>query len=174
MGPELAVNCHCDQKLQLRFRDDSTLADSTVTGILDGGGSLTRGQNYLVWINPFDAFTAYVADLQGRFIGTAKVQEMFGYDDIEGVKRALAVRQTALAEERKRIQPALNRMLRKEAAVAGHNATVILGEDPALTAARQSAAAHELEKADAPELEDLPGAEVGDTVEDIPTEDLPV
>ena len=174
MGPELAVNCHCDQKLQLRFRDDSTLADSTVTGILDGGGSLTRGQNYIVWINPFDAFTAYVADLQGRFIGTAKVAPKVCYADQEAIERELGVRQAAIAAERKRLQPAVTRMQMAEAARARKNATAILGEDPALKAARQSAAAHELEKADAPELEDLPGAEVGDTVEGIPTEDLPV
>ena len=174
MGPRLCRTCTCTDKLQMRYKDPSTLTDCWVNGILDGGGSLERDVSYQVWINPFEPLKAFVADMNGRFIGTAKVQEMFGYDDIEGVKRALAVRQTALAEERKRIQPALNRMLRKEAAVAGHNATVILGEDPALSAAQKSAAAHELEKADAPELEDLPGAEVGDTVEDIPTEDLPV
>ena len=156
---ELAVNCHCDGKLQLRFRDDSTLADSTVTGILDGGGSLTRGQNYLVWINPFDAFTAYVADLQGKFIGTARVAPKVCYADQETLERELGVRQAAIAAERKRLQPAVTRMQMAESARARKNASAILGEDPALNAARKSAAAHELEKADDSEIGELPGPE---------------
>lgn len=95
------------------------LAEAPVAGILDGGGSLERNQNYLVWINPFDAFTAYVADLKGRFIGTARVAPKVCYADQEAIER-------------------------------------------------------ELEKADAPALEDLPGADVTDAVEDIPAEDLPL
>ena len=153
MGPRLCQTCLCTDKLQLHYKDLSTLTDCWVNGILDGGGSLTRGVSYQVWINPFEPLKAFIADMQGKYIGTAKVQEMFGYDDIEGVKRALAVRQTALAEERKRIQPALNRMLRKEAAIAAHNASAIFGEDPALKVAVGRAAAHEIERTDAADLD---------------------
>ena len=161
MGLELAVNCHCDQKLQLRFRDDSTLADSTVNGILDGGGSLTRGENYLVWINPFDAFTAYVADIKGRFIGTAKVAPKVCYADQEAIERELGVRQAAIAAERKRLQPAVTRMQMAESARARKNATAILGEDPALSAAKAAEAAHILSK-NAPSIDLSPSDLIAD------------
>lgn len=159
MGPKLARTCLCTDKLQMKYKDPSTLCECWVNGIIDGGIPLERGVSYQVWINPFEPLKAFVADMQGKYIGTAKVQTVVSYDDIEGIKREMAVRQAAIAKERQRVQPALNRMLRQRAADTGHNATVILGEDPALSAARQSAAAHELEKADDSEIGELPGPE---------------
>lgn len=152
MGMELSKTCVCDGKLSLRYKDLSTFTDVEVSGILQGGGSLTRGKSYLVWINPFDGCKAYVCDIQGRYLGVAPVREDHRYDDIEGIKRAIGVRNAALAEERRRVQPALNRMARKAAAVAASNAAEILGEDPALRVAVRSAAEHELARVEAADL----------------------
>ena len=174
LGQELSVTCLCDDKLTLRYKDTSTFTDCEVTGILEGGGSLTRGQSYLVWINPFDGFKALVADLQGRFIGVARVKEEHRYDDIEGIKRAIGVRNAALAAERKKIQPALNRMARQAAAVGAANAAAILGEDPALKAAIGAAAEHELGMAEAAEgLEYGPAEEAAPAGADVDFGDLP-
>lgn len=153
LGPQLSVTCLCDPKLTLHYKDYSSFTDCEVTGILDGGGSLTRGQSYLVWINPFDPLRAFVADMTGKFIGTAMVKLEHRYDDIEGIKRDLGVRNAALAAERRRIQPTLNRMARKAAAVQAANAREILGEDPALTAAVSAAAEHELGHAQVADLD---------------------
>ena len=155
MGVELSMTATCSQKLELKCKDDSTLAEYVVPGILDGGGSLTRGETYLVWVNPFDAFTAYVADLQGRFIGPARVSPQVCYADQEAIERELGVRQAALAAERKRLQPAITRMQMREAARARQNAEAVFGEDPALVSARKAAAAHELARVEAAALEDF-------------------
>ena len=152
MGPKLARTCLCTDKLQMNYKDPSTLCECWVNGIIDGGIPLERGVSYQVWINPFEPLKAFVADMQGKYIGTAKVQSVVSYDDIEGIKREMAVRQTAIAAERKRVQPALNRMLRQRAADTGHNAEVILGEDPALNAAKAAEAAHILSK-NAPKID---------------------
>lgn len=144
MGLELAMTALCDKKLELKCKDDSILAEYEIPGILDGGGSLTRGQSYLVWVNPFDAFTAYVADMQGRFIGTARVSPRVSYADQGAIERELGVRQAAIAAERKRLQPAVARMQAAENARARKNAEEVFGEDPALKAATRSAAVHEL------------------------------
>ena len=155
MGVELSMTATCSQKLELKCKDDSTLAEYVIPGILDGGGSLTRGEAYLVWVNPFDAFTAYVADLQGKFIGTARVSPKVCYGDQESIERQLGIRQAALAAERKRLQPAITRMQMREAARAAKNAEAVFGEDPALEAARKAAATHELARVNAAAVEDF-------------------
>ena len=162
MGLPLARTCRCDQKLELTYRDPDTLAEETVTGIIDGGGSLTRGENYLVWINPFDVGTAHVADMQGKYIGTARVTPRVSYADQEAIRHELGVRQAAIAAERKRLQPAVTRMQMAENARARRNAEAVFGEDPALKAAVGRAAAREIEKTDAADLDFGPVAAVAD------------
>ena len=161
MGPQLCRTCLCTDKLQMKYRDPSTLCECWVNGIVDGGIPLERGVSYQVWINPFEPLKAFVADMQGKYIGTAKVQSVVSYDDMEGIKREMAVRQAAIAAERKKVQPALNRMLRQRAADTGHNATVILGEDPARVAAEKAAAVRELSRVEAAEGVEF-GAPAGD------------
>ena len=102
------------------------------------------------------------------------MKEEHRYDDIEGIKRAIGVRNAALAAERKKIQPALNRMARQAAAVGAANAAVILGEDPALKAAIGAAAEHELGMAEAAEgLEYGPAEEAAPAGADVDFGDLP-
>lgn len=144
MGTELSQLCDCNDKLQLKYRDDTTLTKCTVSGILHGGRILERGQCYRVWINPCTPLTAYVADAQGRYIGTADVQQAARYDDIDAVQKQLGLRQQALAAARKTLTPIIRKQLREEAAAAAHNAREILGEDPAELAAIADAARLEL------------------------------
>lgn len=174
MGMDLARQCYLDDQLKMHYKDDETLADLYVRGMLAGGHELERGRSYLVWVNPCCPDRATVADLKGRYLGLASVVQRAAYNDDDAIKRQLGIHSAALAAEHEKALPVLRRLTAARAAEVAHNATVILGEDPALKAARQSAAAHELEKADAPSLEDMPGADRSDEVEDIPTDDLPI
>ena len=174
MGMDLARQCYLDDQLKMHYKDDETLADLYVRGMLAGGHELERGRSYLVWVNPCCPDRATVADLKGRYLGLASVVQRAAYNDDAAIKRQLGIHSAALAAEHEKALPVLRRLTAARAAEVAHNATVIRGEDPALSAARQSAAAHELEKADAPSLEDMPGADRSDEVEDIPTDDLPI
>lgn len=153
MGVEMAVNCHCNDHLMMKYKDLSTFTDVEISGMLLGGGSLTRGENYLVWINPFKPTVAYVATLTGKFIGCANIIEAHRYDDIEGIKRQIGVRNAAFAAEMKKTRAVRTKMAQREAARQSVNAAVILGEDPALKAAIGSAAQHELESTEEADID---------------------
>ena len=153
MGVELAVNCHCNDRLQLRYKNLSTFTDVEVNGCLIGGGTLTRGENYLVWINPFEPTLAYVATLAGKFVGCANVVEEHRYDDLEGIKRSIGIRNAAFAAEMRKTRAVRTKMAEKEAAIAAANATEILGYDPAHRAAVGAAKAHELTRTKSADLD---------------------
>lgn len=175
MGAKLARLCTVDDRLQMAYRDETTLRRCTVAGIVDGGGSLERGRTYRVWINPLAPLKAYVSDADGRFIGTAPVMEAARYDDQAAIQRQLGIRQAAIAEERRRLQPFINRQVREAAAVAARNAREILGEDPAEEAALLEAASVQAARVrayDAPSASDLLGAPQPSGGEDIRDEDL--
>lgn len=155
MGLELSVVCNCSDKLTLRYKDDSILADVKVNGILQGGGSLTRGENYRLWINPLEPCTAIVADMQGKYIGLASVSQAVRYDDKEAIERELGIRQAAIAAERRKVEPALRRMQMAENARARANVVTITGDDPALVQAQRSAAAWELNKAETIDADEI-------------------
>ena len=85
------------------------------------------------------------------------------------------IRQAAIAEERRRLQPFINRQVREAAAVAARNAREILGEDPAEEAAILEAASVQAARVrayDAPSASDLLGAPQPSGGEDIRDEDL--
>ena len=169
LGPQLAMTAVCSEKLELKCKDDSTLAEYVIPAIVDGGVALTRGAGYLVWVNPLDPFTAYVADAQGKFVGVARVSPKVCYGDQEEIERQLGVRQAALAAERKRLQPAITRMQMREAARAAKNAEAVFGEDPAMREAVADAAGRELVRVKAADL-DLAGP--GGTDDAEPVADL--
>lgn len=169
LGLPLAMPAVCSDKLELKCRDDSTLAEYVIPGLVDGGVALERGKSYLVWVNPLDAFTALIADAAGRFVGTARVSPKVCYGDQEAIERQLGVRQAALAAERRRLQPVVTRMQMREAARAAKNAGAVFGEDPALAAAVAEAAGREVAAAGVADL-DLAatgGADGGDGVADL-------
>ena len=144
LGTALARLCTVSNKLQMDWRDDETLARCTVTAMLGDGRTLERGKTYRVWVNPLTPGKAYVADAQGRYLGVAPVAIEARYDDMEAIQAQLGVRQAALAAERRRLQPAVARLQREEAARTAANAREILGTDPVLDAAISAAARHEI------------------------------
>ena len=179
MGRELSCMAVCNDKLMLHYKDPETMTDEWVSGLIEGGGSLTRGQTYLVYLNPCSAGRAYVCDLNNQFIGVAPVMQRARYADDEAVKKQLGLRSRAIAQEVEKAMPAFRRIQAKRAAQLAHNVVVMTGEDPALKAAIGAAAEHELGMAEAAEgLEYGPAEEAspaGADVDfgDLPTEDAP-
>jgi hypothetical protein len=131
LGDSLARDCACSDKLELDYRDESTLRRHTVAGVLDSGEPLERGARYRVWINPLCVERAYIADADGRYLGTARAMVASRHDDFEGLKLSLGVRQSALGAELKRLRPVAIKRLREQDEAARVNCEEILGKDPA-------------------------------------------
>lgn len=130
LGDKLAQTCTVSSKLTIDFKDASTMRRHAVYAMVDGL-PLTRGQHYKVWINPCDSAKAYIADLQGRYIGVAKVAQAGTPDDIEALSHSLGIRQQAISAEIKALRPVAHRRLRQANADAERNARELLGFDPA-------------------------------------------
>lgn len=134
LGDKLAQVCEVSPKLTMDFRDETTMRRHAVYALI-GGMPLDRGRQYKTWINPCDCSRAFVADLQGRFLGVAPVAQAGTPDDIEAMHEALGVRQQALTAEIKALRPVAARRLREAEADSRVNAVEILGYDPAAAAA---------------------------------------
>jgi hypothetical protein len=130
LGPGLSRICTVSPKLMMDFSDPGTMRRHTIYALI-GGMPLSRGASYRVWVNPCDCCKAYVADMQGRYIGVAKVAQPGMPDDIEALQHALGVRQQALSAEIKALRPVAAQRLRQANADAARNAAQILGYDPA-------------------------------------------
>ena len=165
MGEGLARPCRCDDRLQLRYRDDSTLRRLTVAGVLDGGRTLERGKFYQVWHNPLDGGRAYVADESGRYLGTAPVMVAARIDDQEAIERHLGLRQRAIAAEAKALAPYVRKRQAEAAEAARQNAVELLGRDPAEEAELADAAAAEVAASDAADY--VPPEEAAEEAADV-------
>jgi hypothetical protein len=129
MGDGLARTCTVTDKLEMSYKDDTTMRTHTIYAMI-GGIPLERRMEYKVWVNPLDASKAYIADLQGRFLGVAKVAQAACHDDFEALQKALGVRQQALSAEVQRLRPVAHKRLRQAAADAQRNVIEITGNDP--------------------------------------------
>lgn len=154
MGDDLAHVCKVSDRLQMVYKDPETLSKCTVTAMLKDGRTLERGKLYKVWVNPLSPSKAYIAECTGKFLGIAPVSVEARYDDTKSIEAQLGVRQAALAAERKKLQPIVNRQLREVAADAAHNVSEIIGSDPALEQAIHEAAQMELLNAQKTDLSD--------------------
>lgn len=164
LGKELAHLGTVNDKLMVTVRDADTGEKYTVAAIIDGR-PLERGQKVLVWVNPMDCGKAYVADLQGRFLGVASVMAAARADadaSVEELQDQLGIRSAALADERKRLEPHAKARLKERADAAAANVAALGLEDPVEIAEAEKRKAIELKEADA--------SEVDVTLE--PTEDL--
>jgi hypothetical protein len=132
MGEQLARICQVSDKLEMTYKDPSTMSSYQVYALINGI-PLERRAQYKVWINPCDASKAYVADMQGRYIGIAPVAQAACHDDLKAIQKSLGVRQKALSAEVDRLRPVAHRRLREQAADARRNSIEILGYDPAET-----------------------------------------
>lgn len=173
MGTALSRPCVCSNRLKLQYKDPTTLARYDVTGIIDGLGTLTRGELYRVWINPLNASVAYIADEGGRYIGTAPVMQPTNADDLDGLKRNLGIRQRAITEEARKLHPIALQRLRRANADAAQNAREILGRDPVEDDQTATAVADQLRpfkrRADLDDLRPLPKI---DTTEKLNLDDI--
>jgi hypothetical protein len=164
LGKELAHLGTVNDKLMVTVRDADTGEKYTVAAIIDGR-PLERGQKVLVWVNPMDCGKAYVADLQGRFLGVASVMTAARADadaSVQELQEQLGFRSAALADERKRLEPHVKARLKERADAAAANVAALGLEDPVEIA--------ETEKRKAIELKEVDATEVDVTLE--PTENL--
>ncbi len=127
LGSELCVVAKVRDSMEFRYKDPNTGADLKIAAVA-GGELLKRGVEYRVWVNPLDGDKAYVCDLEGRYIGTAKVMQAVRADATpEELAEQLGLRQRVLAEEMKRVAPVVKRRQAAALARAGHNIAVLSG-----------------------------------------------
>lgn len=163
LGKELAHVGTVSDKLTIAVRDAETGERYTVVAIIDGQ-PLPRGAKVLVWVNPMDCGKAYVCDLQGRFLGIAKVQMAVRADadaSVEALQEQLGMRSAALADEKQRLEPLVRKRLADRNAAAAENLKALGVEDPVERAAIEERAKGEIAAGEAADIEDA-GPEVGD------------
>jgi hypothetical protein len=147
LGRELAHAGTVSDKLTIAVRDHKTGERYTVSAVIDGR-PLTRGEKVTVWVNPMDGGKAYVADVKGRFMGVATVLQGVRADadaTVPELQTQLGLRSAALAEERKRLEPHVRRVLADRNAAAARNISALGLEDPVERQAIQEVATAVLE-----------------------------
>jgi hypothetical protein len=155
LGKELAHLGTVNDKLMVTVRDADTGEKYTVAAFIDGR-PLERGMKVLVWVNPMDCGKAYVADLQGRFLGVASVMAAARADadaSVQELQEQLGFRSAALADERKRLEPHVKARLKERADAAAANVAALGLEDPVEIAEAEKRKAIELKEADAAEVD---------------------
>ena len=143
LGEELCCIAKVNGNMQLVYKDPNIGTRLTVAAIA-GDRLLQRGQQYRVWVNPLDGAKAYVCDLQGVFLGVAKVMQAVRADaSPEELAAQLGLRQKVLAAEAKRLAPIAKKRLADAADRAAHNLAALGLADPVADAD----AAEEIERA---------------------------
>ena len=156
LGSELCCTVKVTGNMQFVYKDPNIGVRLRVAAIA-GGKLLKRGVEYRVWVNPLDGSKAYVCDMQGHFMGVAKVLESVRADATpEELAAQLGLRQKVLSAEARRLAP----LARKRQAAANDRAAANLAalglEDPVVrNAANASAGAFELAARDVDDGEDF-------------------
>jgi hypothetical protein len=92
---------------------------------------LKRGVEYRLWVNPLDGDKAYVCDLQGVYLGIAKVmQAVSAAATPQELAAQLGLRQKVLSEESKRLEPLAKKRLKAAIDRATANLAALGLEDP--------------------------------------------
>ncbi len=132
LGSELCCQVKVNSNLQFVYRDPN-IGTRMVVAAVAGERVLSRGVEYRVWVNPLDGDKAYVCDLQGRFLGVAKVMQAVRADaSPEELAAQLGIRRKVLAEESRRLAPIARRRLAQANARAAENIAALGLEDPVL------------------------------------------
>ena len=152
LGGELCCTAKVTGNMQFVYKDLNIGAKITVAAIA-GGKLLKRGAEYRLWVNPLDGGKAYVCDMQGLFLGVAKVLQTVRADATpEDLAAQLGLRQKVLSDEAKRLAP----LARKRQAAANERAArniAALGmEDPVAAADAEKRAAAEIAAGDAADV----------------------
>ena len=132
LGKELAHVGTVGDKLNVTVRDAETGEKYIVAAIIDGR-PLPRGEKVHVWINPMDCGKAYICDLQGRFLGIAKVQPPVRADadaSVEQLQEQLGARSAALADAKQKLEPLVKARLKERNEAAAANLGALGVEDP--------------------------------------------
>lgn len=131
LGSELCCTAKVTGNMQLVYKDPNIGARLKVAAIA-GGRLLKRGVEYRVWVNPLDGSKAYVCDMQGVFMGVAKVLESVRADaSPEELAAQLGLRQKVLAAEARRLAPLARRRQADALGRAGYNLAALGLDDPA-------------------------------------------
>ena len=130
LGSELCCVAKVSGNMQFVYRDPNIGTKLTVAAVA-GNELLVRGREYRLWVNPLDGAQAYVCDMQGKFLGLAKVLQAVRADTSpEELAAQLGLRQKVLAEESRRLAPVVRRRLAAANARAAHNLAALGLEDP--------------------------------------------
>lgn len=156
LGSALACTARVNNNLQFVYKDLNIGQRMTVAAIADGT-LLQRGSEYRIWVNPLDAAKAYVCDLQGKFLGVAKVLQLVRADaSPEELAAQLGLRQRVLGVEAKRLESIARKRLQDANDRARHNLAALGLDDPIVReAADASAGAVELAARDVDDGEDF-------------------
>ncbi len=164
MGEGLCRICEVRRDGTMQFKDETTLRKVQVVAQLASGEVLTKGDRYKVWVNPLEGSTAYVCDVEGRYLGTAAVMVATNPDDTEESLKNLGIRQKAIATRMEELKPYIAAKRREAAQMARVNAEAIEGVDP-VALEQQSRAALSRTAPDVSDADLLPPEETGNTFE---------
>ena len=131
LGSELACTVKVNGNMQFVYRDPN-VGSRLVVAAVAGDRLLSRGVEYRVWVNPLCGDRAYVCDMQGQFLGVAKVMQAVRADATpEDLAEQLGLRQKVLREEARRLAPIARRRLAaaNDRAAANLAAFGLEGED---------------------------------------------
>ena len=142
LGSELCCVAKVNGNMQLAYKDPNVGSRITVAAIA-GDRLLRRGVEYRLWVNPLDGDKAYVCDMQGQFLGVAKVLQAVRADATpEDLAEQLGLRQRVLAEESRRLAPIARRRLAAANRRAAANLAALGLDDPVSDRDMLPAAAH--------------------------------
>jgi len=155
LGSELCCTVRVNNNQQLVYKDPNIGSRLTVAAIA-GGKLLQRGAEYRVWVNPLDGGKAYVCDMQGHFLGVAKVLQAVRADaSPEDLAAQLGLRQKVLADEARRLAPIARRRQAEANARAAANLAAFGLDDPVASGVDPSAGVRFLADRDTDDGEDF-------------------
>ena len=130
LGEDLSAAARVNDHMEICYTDQNTGTRIAVAAVA-GNRLLERGREYRVWVNPLDAGKAYVCDMQGTYIGVARVLRAVRADSTpEELAAQLGMRRKVLAEEARRVAPVARRRLREANERARANLAAFGLEDP--------------------------------------------
>ena len=149
LGSKLRAVAKVNDRMQFAYTDQNLGTRIVVAAVADGR-LLDRGREYQLWVSPLDASKAHVCDMEGKYLGTARVMEAVRADATpEELAAQLGLRQKVLSEEASRVRPVALRRLRAANERAARNLAALGLADPAAEAEPSTAPFPEEDDGDA-------------------------
>lgn len=149
LGPEFGIKCRVNDRAEIEVSDPDYKATkhvfSAMVNQLDGfQNHLARGREIVVHLlSPIDASFAFVSTPDGAFIGAAPALVRACRTDTETLHQNLGIRSAVLAEEKRKLIPHANKLLREREEASKRNAELLTGRDPAAEKQQRDHAAEE-------------------------------